>query len=153
MATDINEFRLGKAKEYGADAVFKADEYHPDKIRKMNNGMLAELVIVCAGAEAAVQQAFQSVDRGGTILIFAPTTPDVKPPLPIWDFWRDCVTITNSYAAGSEDIKNAINYLQSGSVTVEDMITHRLSLAETQKGFELTANAGESLKVIIEPQK
>jgi len=35
---------------------------------------------------------------------------------------------------------------------VDDMITHRLPLAETQKGFQLVAAGGEPLKVIIEPQ-
>ncbi len=33
------------------------------------------------------------------------------------------------------------------------MITHRLPLAETGRGFQLVAEAGESLKVIIEPQR
>jgi L-iditol 2-dehydrogenase len=33
------------------------------------------------------------------------------------------------------------------------MITHRLSLAKAGLGFKLVAEAKESLKVIIEPQK
>jgi len=33
------------------------------------------------------------------------------------------------------------------------MITHRLSLAETGLGFRLVAEAGESIKVIIEPHR
>jgi L-iditol 2-dehydrogenase len=33
------------------------------------------------------------------------------------------------------------------------MITHRLGLAETFKGFQLVAEAKESIKVIIYPQK
>jgi threonine dehydrogenase-like Zn-dependent dehydrogenase len=33
------------------------------------------------------------------------------------------------------------------------MITHRFGLADVGKGFELVAKAGESIKVIIEPQK
>jgi len=33
------------------------------------------------------------------------------------------------------------------------MITHRLGLAETQEGFRLVAEARESIKVIIEPQR
>jgi len=36
---------------------------------------------------------------------------------------------------------------------VADMITHRLGLAETGKGFELVEKAGESIKVIVEPQR
>jgi threonine dehydrogenase-like Zn-dependent dehydrogenase len=33
------------------------------------------------------------------------------------------------------------------------MITHRFVLADAQKGFELVAKAGDSIKVIIEPQR
>jgi threonine dehydrogenase-like Zn-dependent dehydrogenase len=33
------------------------------------------------------------------------------------------------------------------------MITHRFGLADAQKGFELVARAGDSIKVIVEPQK
>jgi L-iditol 2-dehydrogenase len=33
------------------------------------------------------------------------------------------------------------------------MVTHRLPLAQTQKGFELVMSGKASLKVIIEPHK
>jgi L-iditol 2-dehydrogenase len=33
------------------------------------------------------------------------------------------------------------------------MITHKLGLAETGEGFKLVAEAHDSIKVIIEPQK
>jgi len=38
-------------------------------------------------------------------------------------------------------------------VRVKDIITHRLSLAETHLGFQIVANAQDSIKVIIEPQR
>jgi len=33
------------------------------------------------------------------------------------------------------------------------MITHRFGIKDIQKGFNLVRDAGESIKVIIEPQK
>jgi L-iditol 2-dehydrogenase len=38
-------------------------------------------------------------------------------------------------------------------VSVGDMITHRLGLAEAGKGFELVAGARDSIKVIIDPER
>jgi len=38
-------------------------------------------------------------------------------------------------------------------LNVRDMITHRLGLGETGLGFKLVAEAKNSLKVIIEPQR
>jgi L-iditol 2-dehydrogenase len=43
--------------------------------------------------------------------------------------------------------------IRSGRVPVNDMITHRLGLAEAGKGFKLVADGGKSVKVIIEPQR
>jgi threonine dehydrogenase-like Zn-dependent dehydrogenase len=43
--------------------------------------------------------------------------------------------------------------MRSGRVNVDNMITDRLPLERTQEGFGLTAAAGESMKVVIEPQK
>jgi hypothetical protein len=33
------------------------------------------------------------------------------------------------------------------------MVTHRLSLAEADRGFQLMENGRESIKVILEPQR
>ncbi len=47
----------------------------------------------------------------------------------------------------------AIELLRTRRIVVEDMITHRLPLAETGVGFKLVAGSGESIKVVIEPQR
>jgi threonine dehydrogenase-like Zn-dependent dehydrogenase len=45
----------------------------------------------------------------------------------------------------------AITLLESGIITVEDMITHRLPLSDIEKGFQLVLGGHESIKVIIKP--
>jgi L-iditol 2-dehydrogenase len=144
---------MDAAKRFGADAAFDAREDVPRLVREANGGRPADLVIVCAGSVAAIDQAFKSVDRGGTVLIFAPPTPGTQVPVPFGDLWKDEVTITSTYAGGPKDFEQAIELLRSKKVVVSDMITHRFGLADAQKGFELVAKAGDSIKVIIEPQK
>ena len=153
IAADINEYRLKAAKKFGADAVINAKEDVPAKLRQLNENRLADRVIVCTGALPAINQALQSVDKGGTILFFAPTDPGVGVQLPFNEIWFKCATMTTSYAAASEDIKKAIELIRTHKVVVGDMITHRLGLAETGLGFKLVADAGDSIKVIIEPQR
>src|SRR4030042_77395 len=154
IATDINEYRLKTAEKLGADTVFDADTFSTERFREINNGYLADVVIVCTGAVTAVTQALASVERGGTVLFFAPTGPGVTVPLSINDvFWRTDVTLTTSYAGSPADYDNALKLIQSRRVPVQDMITHRLGMAETGLGFKLVAEAGESLKVIIMPQQ
>ena len=99
VATDISSFRLGVARELGADHVFAADQYASALLQEVNEGFLADLVIVCTGARQAQLQALSSVERGGTVLFFAPTDQGVTIPLSINDlFFRNDITLTTSYA-------------------------------------------------------
>jgi L-iditol 2-dehydrogenase len=153
VATDINEYRLTAAQRFGAEVVIRAEEDVPARLRQVNEGRLADLVIVCTGAFPAFLQALQSVDRGGTVLFFAPTEPGVDLPVPVNDFWRNGITLMPSYGNSPLDAVVAIELIRARRVPVREMITHRLSLAETGLGFQLVAEAGESIKVIIEPHR
>ena len=153
IATDISEFRLEAAKKAGAETVLFAKDAEPDRIRELNEGRLADLVILCTGAESAFKQSVQLCERGGTVLLFAPTEPGVLIPTNFFQIWKDGLTLTTSYAGSPADIQASIDLLNAGSIKVEDMITHKLPLEETQKGFRLVADAQDSIKVIIEPQK
>jgi len=153
-ATDLSHERLALARQFGAHYTLAADSDVAEEFRKLNNGLGADVVIVCATAEAVLQQAFRAVGRGGVILLFAPAPAGTKVPLNINDvFWRRDVTVTTSYAASPSDCAAALELIRSKQVLVEDMITHRFGLAETGKGFKLVAEGGASLKVIIKPQE
>ena len=153
VATDISAYRLAAAKRFGADVTIEATKDVPKLLREANGGRLADYVIVCAGAASAVDQAMKSVDRGGTVLLFAPPMPGAQAQVPFGDLWKDEITITMTYAASPDDIKEAIELLRTRKVILSDMITHRFGLADTGRGFALVASAGESIKVMIEPQK
>ena len=109
---------------------------------------------MCTGAESAIAQALKSVDRGGTILFFAPTEAGVTIPISINElFWRNDITLTTSYGGSPADYQTALDLIRAGTIPVRQMITHHLGLAETGLGFQLVADAQNSIKVIIEPQR
>lgn len=155
VATDINEFRLKVAKKVGADYVINgAKEDVPVRFKELSNGRLADLVILCTGAPQAIEQALDSVDRGSTVLFFAPTNEGVKVPISINKlFWRTDITLTSSYAGTPKDHIEALELIRCRKFHISDMITHRLKLSQIQLGFQLVTEAKDSLKVIIEPQK
>ncbi|MEE8185210.1 MAG: alcohol dehydrogenase catalytic domain-containing protein [Thermodesulfobacteriota bacterium] len=152
-AVDINDYRISAAKRFGAGLAMNADEDITGCLREYNGGFLADLVIICAGSSSAIEQGLRSVERGGTVLFFAPTEPDISIPLPMWDIWRDGIKMTTSYAGAPCDLIQAIELIKAGRVNVGDMVTHRLGLQETAKGFHLVATAADSIKVIIYPQQ
>jgi len=153
IATDINEYRLKASLRFGADVAIQAEERVAERIKDVNGGRLVDVVIVCTAALSAFEQAFESIDCAGTLLLFAPTAPDVRVPLPLYDIYFKSVRIVFSYAAVDEDITEAIELLRSKKFRATDMITHSFGLREIKKGFELVARAEDSIKVIIFPHK
>ncbi len=153
-AVDVRESRLALAKRLGADATILATDDVPARFRALTGGRLADLVIVCAGAAAAIEQGLRSVERGGTVILFAPTEPGATIPISVNDlFWRNDITVTTSYAAGLDDLAQALELIRGRRVDVAGMITHRVGLAETGRGFALLLDGGEAVKVIVEPQR
>ncbi|MCP4649122.1 MAG: alcohol dehydrogenase catalytic domain-containing protein [PVC group bacterium] len=138
IATDVNEYRLNKAKEYGADQVINAKE---------GVYLTADKVIVCTGAMSAIEQAFECVDRKGIILFFAIPHRDI--PVPTVDFWRNEITMISSYGAAPADLVEALDIITRKQVDIKSLITHTLPLTDIQKGFKLVAEARESLKVVL----
>lgn len=153
VAADISPYRLKLAEKFGAHDIIKAKENLPQKLREINAGKPADQVIICTGANQAALTALECVDRGGTILFFAVPDPTVKIPMPINQFWRNEITIKTSYGAAPSDLDDSLKILAQKKIDVTDMITHKLSLQEIAEGFRLVAEAGESLKVIIEPNR
>jgi L-iditol 2-dehydrogenase len=149
LATDINEYRLNKAREFGADYVFDARDYSIDLLKEKNNNHLADVVIVCAGASKAVEDAISSVNRKGMLLFFAVPQGDMV--FPSQEFWRNEVTVAFTYGAAPEDLREAIEMIDTGAVDVKRMVTHQFPLSEIQVGFRMVAEASESLKVVVVP--
>jgi L-iditol 2-dehydrogenase len=154
MAVDPVPFRLHAGQRFGATRSLKPTVNIQENFRQMNSGRLADLVLVCTSARKAFLQALRSVERGGMVLFFAPSDPGEKIPLPINEFFfRNDITLTTTYGASPYDSEIALELIRSSRVKVKDMISHRLPLGETQKGFGIVDEAKDSLKVMIEPQK
>lgn len=152
IVADINPYRLELAKKFGAHHALDAKANLPQQLKELT-GHLADQVIVCTGATSAAISAMDCVENGGTILYFAVPDPTVKLPVPINQFWRNEITMRTCYGAAPNDIEDSLHVLATGKLDVKDMITHRLDIREAQEGFRLMAEAGNSLKVILEPNR
>ncbi len=153
VVADINPYRLELAKKFGATYLLNAKEDLPQKLKEASDGRLADQVVVCTGATSAAMSALDCVESGGTILYFAVPDPTVKLSVPINQFWRNEITMRTSYGAAPKDLEDSKKVLATGKLNVKDMITHRLDLREAQEGFRLMTEAGQSLKVILEPNR
>ena len=150
IATDINPKRLALAAGLGADITIDgADSVAEQLIAE--NGKKADVVILCTSAMTAAEQAWTYVEKGGAVVFFAVPGPDKPVVVPINDFWTKEIRILTSYYCGPPDIAESMKLIETGSILVDDLITHRLPLKDIAKGFQLVLDGRESVKVIIKP--
>ncbi len=140
IATDINDHRLDRALEFGADEVFNASEEFDRK---------ADRIIMCTGAMSAFEAAFRYIDKKGIIMLFA--IPNMNFSIPVEDFWRNELSVVSSYGAAPVDLEEALLLIKDKKINVRDMITDRVGLEDIRKGFKIAGEAGESLKVVVVP--
>ena len=151
FASDINSQKLVYADRSGADVTVDAGG-DPAAVLAARKGRKADVVILCTSAVSAVEQVWNSVDKGGTIIFFTVPGPERKVEIPLNYFWTREVTIRTSYYCGPPDILEAIHLLDSGTVKVDDLITHKLALEDIAEGYQLVLEGRESIKVIITPE-
>ena len=152
FTTDISEYRLQKAKEFGADVVIHANDDLLAAIKKKTDGRSPDVVIVCTGALSAARQALECAGSGSTIIFFAVPKPGINIEIPINDYWRNEITIMTSYGAAPQDLDEAYKWIKSKKINVADLISHRFPLSKVGEAFKVVCDANESLKVIIEPE-
>jgi L-iditol 2-dehydrogenase len=150
VSTDINSKRLGIAAGFGADITIDAAQNVPERLLS-ENAKKADVVVLCTSAIDAIKHAWECVDKGGAIVFFAVPDPDKRVTIPINTLWTREVKILTSYYCGPPDIVEAIQLIETGTISVDDLITHRLPLSDTAKGFQLVMDGKESIKVIIKP--
>ncbi len=149
IAADIDEYRMKRATEFGANHVIDAGQYSVEKLKGLNDNRPADAVIVCATAKQAIENALFSVARRGNILFFAVPETDIR--IPSLQFWRDEITVTFSYGAAPDDLRKAIELINSRRIAVGKMITHRVLFSDIMHGFKLVTEAKESLKIVVVP--
>ncbi len=153
IATDLSPYRLEKAKEFGATHTIPADADVPAFVRSVNDGRLADAVILSTGALPAARTALASAERGGTILFFAVPKPGETVDVDFNPFWRDDITIKTCYGAAPPDNMQALDLIRLNTVTVTDMVTHRFGLDDIGEAFKTGAKPDGCMKVIIEPNR
>jgi L-iditol 2-dehydrogenase len=141
---DINDFRLGVAKNYGAYKtinVTKKDIFEELKNVKINS------VIEASGAENSIINSIKLVDPGGTVVWVGMGKDDVTIPYSI-------ITSKDLSVEGIFRYKNTyppiISLLESEKIKIEDIVTHYFKLDDIENAFSMANDPGaERLKIVI----
>jgi L-iditol 2-dehydrogenase len=155
VATDMIGKRRELALRFGAE--FAWDPRETDvagQVKRLTAGRGADLVIVAASAQAAVDQAMACSRPGSRILLFAQTSDTERVEVSGAAVCKDERRLFGCYSASVDLQGESARLVFSGELPVEDLISHRVGLDEIEKGFDLALHPdAESLKIVVQPQR
>jgi L-iditol 2-dehydrogenase len=98
-------------------------------------------------APAGLAGALATVDGGGTVVAFA---ADGAAAVDVDDLYRRELTLRGVRSGTPRHLRDAVDLLARGAVSPGRLVTHRLPLAEFERGLALY-RSGEALKVLFTP--
>ena len=152
IAVDLEENRLAKAKELGADIGLKGDAVDvPAEVRKLTGGRGADVVLEVVGVASTVNMAIACARKGGSITLVGNLSPKVE--MPLQAIVTKELTIHGSCASRGE-YPACIELLERRAIRVDPLITATISLNEGPAWFQrLYAGEPGAMKVIVDPTR
>jgi len=150
IIVDPIAYRRQRALDAGIDIVLDP-QAKPllEQIYTVNDGRKPDVVLVTPSSTSAMQQGLELVGPGGTVLFFAPPSPEKTIPITPHTLFFQEISLHSSYSAGPHETRLALDLLRTRRIRAETVITHRFPLREAAQAFKLVASPGDALKVVI----
>ncbi|MEO5731083.1 MAG: zinc-binding dehydrogenase, partial [Byssovorax sp.] len=172
IGIDREEYRLSKAREVARAETINFDKTDPvEAIRSMTNGRGADVCVDAVGMEAhrnvlekvsnvlhaqagtinALQYAVDAVRRGGIVTIVGVYgTPYAN--FPFGEMFEKGITLRAGQAPVHKYIDHLLELVATSKVRLDDIITHRLPLAEAPHAYDIFCKKLEDcVKVVLTP--
>jgi 2-desacetyl-2-hydroxyethyl bacteriochlorophyllide A dehydrogenase len=148
ISTGSSEAKRDLARKLGAEAILDpADPNWPSEVRKLTAKRGVDLVIEHIGG-TVLQQAFNCLARGGTIVTCGATTGR-EFPFDLWPFFVKQQRLIGSYGRNAADLKATLQWAAAGRL--KPVIDSCLSLAETPRAYEFLRSRKVLGKLLIRP--
>jgi threonine 3-dehydrogenase len=149
IATDVSEYRLGLARELGADLVFNPQKLNPECIREHTGGEGVDTALEMSGNPAAVHLCFQYVKNAGRVSLFGIPSEAIPVDLASEIIFKG-VRVYGITGRKLFDTWYRLAGLFRAGLNIRPILTHRLPLEEFEQGFELIHH-GQCGKVVLVP--
>ncbi len=151
VAVDINDDKLGLARQLGAHQTFNANlENCAEKIRAATGGGV-HFAFETAGVPSALDLAYRITRRGGTTVAAGMPGPDASITLSHLSLTAEERTIKGSYMGScvpSRDIPRYIGLYQDHKLPIDRLTSHQIEFGELNDAFDRLAD-GEALRQIL----
>ncbi len=148
ITLDINEERLVKAKEMGADVTLNPDKVNVIEEVKSLTHIGADIVIAAVGSTEVVEKFLPLVRNGGVFNIFGGTPKGKTMNLdPRWLHYGEIV-LTGTFAASLDHFRSSYDFVNENADIVSKVISVRCELDDILSAVE-RVKKGTALKSII----
>jgi len=151
FVSDIDDSRLGMAKDLGATGILNSKSDLPAQVLKLTNGAVVDVVLEAVGRTETIAASIDSVRKGGAVTLVGNISPEVK--IHLQKVVSRQIRLQGSCASSGE-YPEAIKLLASGAIRVKPLITKVAPLDDGPAWFE-RLHTGEAglLKVVLTPGK
>ena len=148
--TDMVDPRLNLAEEISRATVvdIRQDGWR-QRIREMTDGRGADFVLEAAATQSALDQAFEVVRDGGTVVTIGTFDRPVSFN-PFFTMIRREVKLLSSIGRTWETWRRMTQLVEADQVELKPLITHILPMEEFDRGFELV-RSHSVMKVLLRP--
>jgi S-(hydroxymethyl)glutathione dehydrogenase/alcohol dehydrogenase len=151
LVVDLSEERLELAKHHGATDVIPAHDAIVEEILEMTGGFGADYTFEATGITAVMRQAVESARMGWGLCTVTGVaargeTLDVVPRYLITG--RKVQGASFGGVKGRDQVPELVERYLAGDIDVESFLSHRLTLDEVNKGFELM-EAQDGIRSVI----
>lgn len=149
IITDISNYRLEIAKNYGFDVVNALEEDVVAYIHQETNSIGADVVFEVAGGQVTVNQMIPAIKSQGEIMVVSVFKEPPKVNLAQMHFREISLNTTRCFT--KSDFLKAIQLLKSNKINFKPIISHILPLEEIDQGFDIMEKSAESMKILFKP--
>lgn len=149
-AVDLVRKRLDYALRLGAELAFDPTTDDPARAISLLTGeMGVDLAIVATANLKALESAFDTVRKGGTVLQFGAPTKGSRFTLDMGRMFLREVRFQSSYSTSETEMQMALELMASGRIKPSEIVTDRLPLSHAVDALALAERA-DAVKVIVE---
>jgi threonine dehydrogenase-like Zn-dependent dehydrogenase len=150
LAIDLDPARLAVAERDGSIPIDASARNAQTAVFEHTDGRGADVVIEAVGTPAALERSLDVVRRGGTVVVMGVYTSElVQAQIGVW--WIRALQLR---FAGTTPIhawwEKAMAEVVAGRLDPTPIVSHRLSLEEAPKGYELF-DTRQATKVLLKP--
>jgi L-iditol 2-dehydrogenase len=149
FAVESHPYRAELARTLGAEVVFDPnDDNLVEKILEMTNGVGVDKGIDCAGVAPAQRLLIDTIRRKGEVT-FVGEGGEVSIHVSR-DTIRKGLTLRGSWHYNLADTPRIMKIIRESSKSLDNLITHKFSLGEVQKAWDLQLT-GDCGKILLYP--